>query len=98
MARSPLSNAFDMLRTTKVSTIFGFLQPLALAGGFAGLAAGGRSTVALASNVTGIGSKEDLTVLTLALSDMTCHGPESPQAHDRLVSVWKEENGEGKGV
>jgi len=91
---APLPNPFHMVRATEVIVVFGFLQPSALAGGFAGLAAWRPRTVALTPHVAIVGIKEDLAVLTLALSDVTCHWPESPQVNDRPGAVWKEENGE----
>jgi hypothetical protein len=36
--------------------------------------------------------KECLTVLALALADVTSHWPVSPQANDRHVVAWKEEH------
>jgi hypothetical protein len=36
-------------------------------------------------------------VLTLALSEVTYHWPESPQVNDRRVAAWREENTEENG-
>jgi hypothetical protein len=85
----PLPHSFDIDRTTEVIAVFGFAQPLALASGFAGFAAWGRRTVALVPDITMVGSKEDVTVLTLALADVTYHWPESPQVNDRPVPTGK---------
>jgi hypothetical protein len=74
------------------------VEPTTLAGGFAGLAARGLGAVALALGAARVGSKEGLTVLTLALREWTSHGPASPQVHDQGGGVWKEENGEEKSV
>jgi hypothetical protein len=67
-----------------------------LAGGFAGVAARGLGAVALASGAAGVGIKEGLTVLTLALTQWMSHWPASPQANDQGIGVWKKENGEAK--
>jgi hypothetical protein len=41
-----------------------------------------------------VGSKEDLAVLALALSDVTSHWPDSPQVNDLNFGACPEENGE----
>src|SRR5215831_16933704 len=50
----------------------------------------------LSPHIAGVRNKECPTVLALALSHRTCHGPASPQVHDRLSAAWMEENGAGK--
>ena len=71
-------------------------MPPPLAGSLAGLAARGLAAVALAPGTARVGSKEGLTVLALAFRESTFHWPASPQAKDRGIRVWKEENGEAK--
>jgi hypothetical protein len=66
----------------EVRAVFGFAQPTALAGCFAGLSALRLGTVALTPQVTGVWMKECLTVLTFVLSDVTYHWPASPQANN----------------
>jgi hypothetical protein len=73
------------------------LQPTALTGRFAGLAARGRRTVVLAPGAARVRIKEGLTVLTLALGEWTSHWPASPQANDLHIAAWKEENGAKQG-
>jgi hypothetical protein len=85
-----------MLSPPEVVTVFGFAPPSLLTGGFAGLAAGGLGTVALTPQVASVGIKEHFAVLTLALSDVTDHGPQSPQVHDQRGVGWTEEYGEEK--
>src|SRR5215831_17020088 len=50
----------------------------------------------LSPHIAGVRNKECPTVLALALSHRTCHGPASPQVHARLSAAWMEENGAGK--
>src|SRR2546426_2895645 len=76
-----------MVRATEVIVVFGFLQPSALAGGFAGLAAWRSRTVALTPHVAMVGIKEDLAVLTRALSAVTCHWPESPRSEEHTSEL-----------
>jgi hypothetical protein len=71
-------------------------MPATLAGDFARMAAHGLGAVALASGAARVGIKKGLTVLTLALTQWTSHGPASPQVHDQGIAAWKEENGEEK--
>jgi hypothetical protein len=73
------------------------VQPAALAGGFAGLAALALGAIALAPSAAGVGGKEDLTVLTLALAQWTSHWPESPQVNDLHIAAQEEEPGEENG-
>jgi hypothetical protein len=73
-------------------------MPPALAGGLASLAARGRGAVALALGAARVGLKEGLTVLALAFREWTSHWPVSPQANDRKIGAWKEENGEEKSA
>src|SRR5215510_11924773 len=82
-----------MGRAAKVITIVGFAEPPPLTGRFAGSPAGWLGTVVLPSHIAGVRIKESPTVLALALSHRTCHGPASPQVHDRPMAVWLEENG-----
>jgi hypothetical protein len=49
MIVSPLLDALDMIGTSEVIAIFGFLKPSALAVGLTGLSALGLGTVALVS-------------------------------------------------
>ena len=93
---APLPDAFDMGRATEIIPVVWFVEPAALAGGFAGVAALELGAVALAPSAARVRIKDGLAVLTLALSDMTCHGPESPRVHDQRVMAWTEENGEEK--
>jgi len=79
--------------TTEVITVARLVQPAALTGRFAGLAARGRRTVVLAPGAARVRIKKGLTVLTLALGEWTSHWPASPQANDLNIAVWKEENG-----
>jgi len=85
-----------MSRAGEVIAVGGLVAPAPLAGGLARLATRRRGAVALAPSAPGIGRKEGLTVLALALPEWTSHGPASPQAHDQGSSVWKEENGQEK--
>jgi hypothetical protein len=85
-----------MGRAAEVITVAGVLQPTALAGRFASLAARGLGAVALPPRAARVGSKEGLTVLALAFGEWTSHGPVSPQAHDRKIAAWKEANREEK--
>ena len=87
-----------MGRAAEVITVVGVLQPTALAGRFASLAARGLGAVALPPRAARVGSKEGLTVLALTFREWTFHRPASPQAHDRGLGGWKEENGEGKSA
>ncbi len=91
---APLPDALDMGGTTEVITVVGLLQPTAVTGRFAGLAARWRRTVVLAPGAARVRIKEGLTVLTLALGEWTSHWPASPQANDLQIVAWKEENGE----
>src|SRR4029453_15559006 len=50
----------------------------------------------LSPHIAGVRNKECPTVLALALAHRTCHGPASPQVHDRPSVAWMEENGAGK--
>jgi hypothetical protein len=65
-----------------------------LASGFASLLAARLGTVALATYIAIVGSKEALTVLTLALSGLMSHWPASPQANGLYLAAWGEENAE----
>jgi hypothetical protein len=58
-----------MIRATEVLVVLGFLEPAALAVGFAGLLARGLGAIALASHVAILRNKEPSTMLTLALAD-----------------------------
>jgi hypothetical protein len=97
MGLAPLPHPFHMRGAAEVVAVGGFVQPTALTSGFAGLAAGRLRTIALPPNIAGIRIKECLTMLALAFSDVTSHGPASPQVHDRHVAGWKEEHGEENG-
>jgi hypothetical protein len=96
MGFAPLPDALDMSRVAEIIPVVRFVMPTALAGGLAGLAARRLGAVALASGAARVGSKEGLTVLALAFRKWTSHWPASPQANDRGIRVWKEENGEAK--
>jgi len=91
---SPLPDALDMGGTTEVITVARLVQPAALTGRFAGLAARGRRTVVLAPGAARVRIKKGLTVLTLALGEWTSHWPASPQTNDLNIAVWKEEKAE----
>ena len=95
---APLPDALDLGRAAEIIAVLRFLMPTALASGLAGLAARGLAAVALAPGTARVGSKEGLTVLALALREWTFHWPASPQANDRGIRVWKEENGEAKSA
>jgi len=97
MVLAPLPHPFHMGKAAEVVLVFGFAQPTPLTSGFAGLSTWWLRTVVLAPNVAGVRIKECLTVLTLALSEVTYHWPESPQVNDRRVAAWREENTEEKG-
>jgi hypothetical protein len=92
MVLAPRPHTFDIGGAAEVSAVFRFLPPSALTGRFAGLSAWQLGTGVLAPHVAGVGIKEDLTVLTLALSGLTYHWPASPQVNDRQVVAWKEEH------
>src|SRR5215813_6905103 len=94
MVVAPLPYPFDVGRATEVMAIVGFVQTPPLTGRFAGLAAWRLGTVVLPPHVAGVRIKQCLTVLALPLSYVTFHGPASPQAYDRHIATWKEENGE----
>jgi hypothetical protein len=81
---------------TEVITVARLLQPTALTGRFAGLAACWRRAVVLAPGAARVRSKKGLTVLTLALGEWTSHWPASPQTNDLQIAAWKEENGEAQ--
>src|SRR5262245_1127023 len=98
MRLAPLPHALDVGWAGEVIAVRRFVKPAPLAGGFAGMAARGLSAVALASGATGVGSKEGLTVLTLALTQWTSHWPASPQANDPESGTWKEENSAEKSA
>jgi hypothetical protein len=95
---APLPHALDLGGACEVIAVRGLVEPATLAGGFAGVAARGLGAVALASGATGVGIKEGLTVLTLALTQWTFHWPASPQANDQGSRAWKEENGAAKSA
>ena len=97
MVLAPLPHPFHMGRAAEVVVVFGCAQPTPLAGGFAGLSTWRLRTGVLAPNIAGVRSKKDLAVLTLALSEVMSHWPESPQVNDRRVVAWREENTEEKG-
>ena len=82
MGLSPLPHALDMVGAFEVITVGGFVSPLELAGLFAGFAALGLGTVALAPGAAGVGIKEHLTVSTFMLASWTSHWPVSPQVND----------------
>jgi hypothetical protein len=90
-------NAFDIVGASEVVLVFGFLEPAALSVGFAGVAAVGLGTEALTGHIAVVGMENPLAVLTVRLLSRVCHGPESPQAHDLLVAVGKEENRDTNG-
>jgi hypothetical protein len=85
-------DALDIFLAFEVVEVFGFLPPALLALGFANLAALGLGTVALTPHVAVVGMKETFTVQTFTLAGWVCHRPESPQAYDVEMAVWKEEN------
>jgi hypothetical protein len=85
-----------MGRVAEIIPVVRLLMPTALAGGLAGLAARGLGAVALAPGAARVGIKKGLTVLALAFREWTSHWPASPQANDRKIGAWKEENGEEK--
>ena len=89
---APLPDALDLSRAAEIISVLRFLMPTALASGLAGLAARGLAAVALAPGTARVGSKEGLTVLTLAFREWTFHWPASPQANDQGSGGWKEEN------
>ena len=95
---APLPDALDVGGAGEGIAVSGLVSPTTLAGGLAGLATRGLGAVALARGAARVGSKEGLTMLTLAFREWTSHGPVSPQAHDQGIAAWKEENGEGKSV
>jgi hypothetical protein len=69
-----------------------------LAGGLAGLAARGRGAVAWAPGTARGGRKAGLTGLALAFGKWTSPWPASPQAKERKIGAWKEENGAEKSA
>jgi hypothetical protein len=71
-----------MVGAFEVIAVGGFVSPLELAGLFAGFAALGLGTVALAPSAAGVGIKEHLTVSTFMLALWTSHWPVSPQVND----------------
>jgi hypothetical protein len=85
-------DALDIFLAFEVVEVFGFLPPALLALGFTNLAALGLGTVALTPHVAVVGMKETFTVQTFTLAGWVCHRPESPQAYDVEMAVWKEEN------
>jgi hypothetical protein len=87
-----------MGRVAEIIPVVRFVMPTALAGGLAGLAARGLAAVVLAPRAARVGSKEGLTVLALAFREWTSHWPASPQANDRKIGAWKEENDEEKSA
>jgi hypothetical protein len=95
---APLPDALDMGRVAEIIPVVRFVMPTALAGGLTGLAARGLGAVALAPGAARVGSKEGLTVLALAFREWTSHWPASPQANDRKIGAWKEENDEEKSA
>jgi hypothetical protein len=76
----------------EVSAVVGLMEPTRLTSSFAGLAAWGWCTEVLVPHIPGVWIKECLTVLTLALSDVTYHWPPSPEANDHQIAAWKEEH------
>ena len=95
---TPLPYALDLGRACEVITVRGLVQPAALAGGCAGVAARRRGAGALASGAARVGIKAGLTRLTRALTQWTSHWSASPQANDQGIGAWKEENGEAKSA
>ena len=94
---APLPDALNVGGACEVIAVRWLVQPAALAGGFAGLAALELGAIALAPSAAGGGGKEDLTVLTLALAQWTSHWPASPQVNDRHIAAQEEEPGEENG-
>jgi len=94
MGLAPGSDALHVSGAGEVILVGRLLEPALLAGGFARLAALGVGTVALPLGTARVGNEEGLTLLTLTLSGLTSHGPESPQVHDRDDHSVKEENDE----
>ena len=95
---APLPDALDVGGAGEVIAVAWLLEPVVLTGGLARLPARGLGAVALALSAARVGSKEGLTVLTLALTQWTSHWPASPQANERRIGTWKEENGEGQSA
>ena len=98
MDLTPRSDALDVGGACEVIAVVGFVVPSPLTGGFAGLAACGCGTVALAPDAARVRRKEGLTVLTLAFGAWTSHWPTSPQANERKIVAWKEEKVRKKRV
>jgi len=93
---APLPHAFHRRRAAAVVAVGGCAPPPALTGRLAGLLAWRTGTGVLTPNVAMVGIKEDCAVLTLALADVPCHWPASPQVNARPGAVWKEEHGAEK--
>jgi hypothetical protein len=98
MGLPPRSDALNVDGAFEVLAVGGFVVPSPLAVRFTRLAARGAGTVALALDAAGGGNKEDLTMLTFALWDVTCHGPESPQVHNPNITAQEEEDGADNGM
>src|SRR5438034_8075383 len=93
MGLTPRSDALNVDGAFEVIAVVGVVVPSPLAVSFARLAARGCGTVALAPDAAWVGNKEGLTMLTLTLGGVTCHGPESPQVHDAHSTVQEKEDG-----
>ena len=65
MGRAPLLDPPNVFRAAKIIPVFRFLQPLTLAGGFAGLAAFGFAAILLMPGVAGVRKKKSVTMLAL---------------------------------
>jgi hypothetical protein len=94
---APLPDALNVGEAFEVIAVRRLVQPAALAGGFAGLAALELGAIALAPGAARVGGKEGLTVLTLTLAQWTSHWPESPQVNDLHIVAQEEGLGEENG-
>src|SRR5215471_10943941 len=84
---APLPDTLYVHWAAEVISVVRFLMPATLAGDFPHVAARGLGAVALTSGAARVGIKKALTVLTLALTQWTSHGPASPQAHDQGIAA-----------
>ncbi len=86
MGLAPLPHPLDMSRTFEVIPVGGFLEPAALAGGFARPATLGLGAIVLTSGTARVRIKEDLAVATFTFREWRSHWPASPQVNDLKIA------------
>ena len=92
MVPAPLLDPKDTCRPTEIVPVNLLVEPTLLAYGFAGLAALRFGAEALPPGVSRVRGEEKTTVRAFALSDSSCHGPETSRSHIRVKGTKVEEN------